>query len=190
MLRRLLPLSLICTLSMAGVARSTTVIPPTFESLVSSSATIFVGEVMDVRAEWMTTPQGRAIKTYVTFRVEDVWKGSVGTVTQLEFLGGTIGGTTMEVVGMPTFREGQRAVLYVSAEARTASPLVGFWHGRMRVEKDPFGVDRVRTFDGRSLASPAEVGVQRANPMISVTPMRLSDLATAVRGRVIAGRAR
>ena len=145
---------------------------------------------MDVRADWLTTPQGRAIKTYVTFRVEDVWKGSVGAVTQLEFLGGTIGGTTMEVVGMPAFREGQRAVLYVSPDVRSASPLVGFWHGRMRVERDPYGVDRVRTYDGRSLGSPAEVGVQRANPLISVTPMRLADLETAVRGQVLAGRAR
>ena len=189
MMRRLLPLSLICTLSMAGVARSTTVMPPTFESLVSSASTIFVGEVMDVRAEWIATSRGRAIKTYVTFKVEDVWKGSVGTVTQLEFLGGTIGGTKMEVVGMPAFREGQRSVLYVSGQ-RNVSPLVGFYHGRMRIEKDPYGVDRVRTYDGRSLGSPAEIGAQRPNYMTSLTPMRLADLASAVRGRVLAGRAR
>jgi hypothetical protein len=189
MLQRLLPLSLICTLLMAGVARSTTVIPPTFESLVSAASTIFVAEVMDVRAEWIATAQGRAIKTYVTFRVEDVWKGSVGTVTQLEFLGGTVGGTTMEVVGMPLFREGQRSVLYVSGQ-RSVSPLVGFYHGRMRVEKDPNGVDRVRTYDGRSLGNPSEVAAQRPGYMTSVTPMRLSDLAAAVRGRVLAGRAR
>ena len=43
-MRRIVPLSLICTLLMAGVARSTTVIPPTFESLVSSANTIFVGD--------------------------------------------------------------------------------------------------------------------------------------------------
>jgi hypothetical protein len=189
-MRRLIPLSLICTLLMAGVARSTTVIPPTFESLVSSANTIFVGEVMDVRAEWIATPRGRAIKTYVTFRVEDVWKGGVGAVTQLEFLGGTIGETTMEVVGMPTFRLGQRSVLYVSGAVRTASPLVGFYHGRMRVEKDPSGVDRVRTYDGRSLGNPSEIGPQRPSYLSSVTPMRLSDLAAAVRGRVLAGRAR
>ena len=189
-MRRLVPLSLICTLLMAGVARSTTVIPPTFESLVSSANTIFVGEVMDVRSEWIATRQGRAITTYVTFKVEDVWKGAVGAVTQLEFLGGTMGDTTMEVVGMPTFHEGQRSVLFVHGEVLSASPLVGFWHGRMRIETDPYGVDRVRTFDGQSLGSPSEVGAQRANPMISITPMRLMDLESAVRSRVLAGRAR
>jgi hypothetical protein len=187
---RLLPLTLLCTLLMAGVARSTTVIPPTFESLVSSASTIFVGQVMDVRAEWFATRDGRAIKTHVTFKVEDVWKGSVGAVTQLEFLGGTVGSTRMEVVGMPVFREGQRTVLFVSGGQRTVSPLVGFYHGRMRVERDPFGVDRVRTYDGRSLGSPSQLSAQRVDPMISVTPMRLADLATAVRGRVLAASAR
>ena len=73
----------------------------------------------------------------MTFRVEESWKGAAGAVTQLEFLGGTIGESTMEVVGMPTFLEGQRSVLFVSSQVRAASPLVGFWHGRMRVEKDP-----------------------------------------------------
>jgi len=58
------------------------------------------------------------------------------------------------------------------------------------VEKDPNGIDRVRTYDGRSLGNPSEVGVNRPNYMLSVTPMRLTDLASAVRGRVLAGRAR
>jgi hypothetical protein len=189
-MQRLLPLVLICTVLMAGVAGSTTVIPPTFESLVAVARTIFVGEVVDVRAEWIATPQGRAIRTRVTFRIEDVWKGAVGAVTQLEFLGGTIGGTTMEVVGMPVFREGQRSVLFVSPEVRTASPLVGFHHGRLRIERDVSGVDRVRTHDGRSLGHPSAVGANRSNYLLSVTPMRLADLAAAVRSRVLAAGAR
>jgi hypothetical protein len=187
---RLLPLSLICTLLMAGVARSTTVVPPTFDSLVSAANTIFVGEVIGVRALWETTPQGRAIVTQVNFKVEDVLKGAVGGVTQLEFLGGTIGETTMDVVGMPAFRDGQRSVLFVSSQVHAASPLVGFWHGRLRVERDPYGVDRIRTYDGRSLGSPSEINAQRPSYLSSVTPMRLTDLAAAVRGRVLAARAR
>ena len=96
----------------------------------------------------------------------------------------------MEVVGMPTFREGQRSVLFVSPEVRAVSPLVGFYHGRLRIERDASGVDRVRTHDGRSLGHPSEVGANRPNYMLSVTPMRLADLASAVRGRVLAGSAR
>ena len=114
----------------------------------------------------------------------------LGGPAALIVLGGTIGETTMEVVGMPTFHEGQRSVLYVTSEAQSASPLVGFWHGRMRVERDINGVDRVRTYDGRSLGSPNEIGAQRPNYMWSVTPMRLADLEIAVKSRVLAGRPR
>jgi hypothetical protein len=181
-MRRIVTLALLATLVAAGSARSTTVIPPTFDALVGQARTIFVGEAIDQRAYWVNTPQGRAIKTMVTFRVEDVWKGSLGVVTQLEFLGGTIGETTMEVVGMPTFTAGQRSVLFVSG-SRAVSPLVGFMYGRLRVERDPNGVDRVRTHDGRSLGSTAEVGPQRPNYMLSITPMRLSELESAVRAR-------
>lgn len=188
-MRRLLPLSLVWTLAFAGAAGSTTVIPPSFDALVSRANTIFVGEVIGQRAIWISTPQGRAIRTQVTFKVEDVWKGAAGAVTQLEFLGGTIGDTTMEVTGMPTFSVGQRTVLFV-APSRQISPLVGFMHGRLRIERDYAGVDRVRTHDGRSLGSVTEIGPQRPSYMLSVTPMRLSDLASAVKARVVAGRAR
>lgn len=189
-MRRLFTLSFFCTLLAVTPARATTVIPPTFESLVSSANTIFVGEVMDVRSEWIATPQGRGIMTHVIFKVEDVWKGAAGATTQLDFLGGTIGAMTMEVVGMPIFREGQRSVLFVSGEVAAVSPLVGFYHGRLRIERDVNGVDRVRTYDGRSLGSPDQVGANKASYMASVTPMRLGDLETAVRARVGAGRAR
>src|SRR4026208_1434548 len=107
-MRRLLTLSLICTLLMAGVASSTPVMPPPFETLVSSANTIFVGEVMDVSSEWISTRDGRAIITKVTFKVEDVWKGASGAVTQLEFLGGTGGEMTMGGGGMAAGREGPR----------------------------------------------------------------------------------
>lgn len=187
---RLSLLTAVCTLAAASVARSTTVIPPTFDALVSGANTIFVGEVMNVRAEWQATPGGRAIVTFVTFRVEDVWKGDVGAVTQLSFMGGEIGDIGMKVHGMPTFTMGQRDVLFVSGEARKVSPLVGLMYGRMRVERDTASrVDRVRTHDGQALGSVAQVGPQRAAPSLaSITPMRLSDLESAVRSRLGAAR--
>ena len=192
MFRRLLLLTMVCTVAAVGVARSTTVIPPTFDALVSSAATIFVGEVMNVRSEWETTRNGRTIITLVTFRVEDVWKGDLGAVTQLEFLGGEIGDLGMRVEGSPVFRLGQRDVLFVNSIVRAVSPLVGFMHGRMRVERDTVsGVDRVRTFDGRALGSVAQIGPQRAAPSLaSITPMRLAELETAVLSRLGAGRPR
>ena len=52
MFRRLLPLTVVCSLLATGIARSTTVIPPSFDALVASAGTIFVGEAMNIRSEW------------------------------------------------------------------------------------------------------------------------------------------
>lgn len=185
MFRRLSLLIMVCLLAAASVARATTVIPPTFDQLVAEAKTIFVGEVISQRAVMDNSSQGRSIHTIVTFRVEDVWKGSLGVVTQLEFLGGTVDDLTMDVAGMPQFSVGQRSVLFVGSTVRSASPLVGFMHGRFRIERDlQSGVDRVRTFDGQSLGSTASLGIQRTPSLTSVTAMRLTDFATAVRTRV------
>ena len=192
MLRRFVPFAVLALLVTAGVAQSTTVIPPTFDQLVSGAQSVFVAEVIAVRAVWRDNPQGRSIKTLVTFRVEEVWKGQASPVTQLEFLGGTIDDVTMKVHGVPSFRPGQRDVLFVeNGSIRMVSPLVGFMHGRMRVERDPgTGLDRVRTYDGRSFNSTAEIGAARASSTVFQAPMRLSDLESAVRARASAGRAR
>jgi hypothetical protein len=190
-MRRLLPLTLAALVAATGVVRSTTVIPPTFDELVSGAQSIFVGEAIGQRAYWQASPQGRSIKTSVTFRVEDVWKGQVGPITQLEFLGGTLDGLVMEVVGVPRFSTGQRDVLFVGETVRVASPLVGFMHGRMRIEREPAsGIDRVRTFDGQSLVTTAQLGPARAPIPMGVAAMRLSDFKAQVLGRVAAGRAR
>jgi hypothetical protein len=187
---RLLALSLIASLLMASDAHSTIVIPPTFDALVASASTIFVGDVIDVRSQWIATRDGRAIVTTVTFKVEDVWKGAAGAITALEFMGGTVGGMTMEVVGMPQFSDGQRSVLFVSGAAKSVSPLVGFYHGRMRVEQDPGGVDRVRTYDGHPLADPTAIGGSQTRSLAAAGAMRLSDLEAAVRNRILAGKQR
>jgi hypothetical protein len=188
MLRRLATVGF-CAVLGAGVASSTTVIPPTFDQLVSNAQLIFVGEVANVHSIWEATPRGgRSIVSIVTLRVEDVWKGSVGSMTQLEFLGGEVDGMVMEVVGMPTFRLGQRDVLFVGETVRQASPLVGFMHGRFRVERNSVsGVDRVRTFDGRGLGTIAEIGANLPPRFEAITPMRLDDFKVAVQTR---GRAR
>jgi hypothetical protein len=183
---------LLSTLAWVAVAKATTVIPPTFDQLVNTAQYVFVGEVIDVRAAWRTSGGRPVIKTVVTFRVEDVWKGSASPTTQLEFLGGTIDGVTLTVHGVPAFRIGQRQVLFVENGAiPMVSPLVGLMHGRMQVERDPAtGVERVRTYDGRSFLDTAEIGAQRAAGGTVRAPMRLSAFKSAVMLRAQQGRAR
>ena len=189
MLRRVALLGLLCVFLPPRVASSTIVIAPSFDELVARAQSIFVGQVIDRQSIWESSPQGRAIVTQVTFKVDDVWKGSVGPITRLEFLGGTIGEVSLDVSGVPAFAPGQRDVLFVTADARAISPLVGLMYGRLRIERDTVsGVDRIRAFDGRSVGSLADIGRPRSSSFALVTPMRLTDIADAVRARVRAGR--
>ena len=48
--------------------RATTVIPPSFDELVSRAELIFQGSVTDVRSQWVGEGAQRHIVTYVTFK--------------------------------------------------------------------------------------------------------------------------
>lgn len=188
------PFSLLVVLALLAQARgasSTTIVPPTFDDLVSRAETIFIGEVVDQRSEWEITPGGRSIVTLVTFDVARVLKGSPTVRTQLTFLGGRIDDLTMQVADMPAFRVGDRDVLFVSADHHAASPIVGFAYGRFRVTRDPVsGADVVRTHDGRPLVSTTDITSRVALALQPVAPMRLGEFESTVRQRLAALRAR
>jgi len=73
LLRALLFLTLI--LLAFPAANATTVIPPTFDELVTRAETIFEGTVTGMRSEWTGEGANRHIVTYVTFKIEDAIKG-------------------------------------------------------------------------------------------------------------------
>ena len=143
----------------ATAAYATTVVPPTFEQMVARSQVVFVGQTVDVRSQWISTPSGPAIVTRVTFKVVRTLKGELGGQTVLEFLGGTVGEYRMEVVGMPRFRVGDEDVLFVDEHDRPVSPVVGFAHGRFRVLEDPAtGRRSVARFNFEPLAAVTDIG--------------------------------
>ena len=177
----LLTAVLVCT----AVASATTVIPPTFDELVSQAETIFVGRAVDSRSEFDVSAGGRSIVTHITFSVERVLKGRVGPLTELTFQGGTVGDLRMDIADMPRFQIGDRDVLFVSSEQRTISPLVGFSYGRFRLVRDSAtGGDQVRTHDGRPIASTAELGRPYSLALQSVRPMLYTEFESAVRSRM------
>jgi hypothetical protein len=166
-------------------AAATTMVPVTFPELVNNAELIFIGEVVDQRAAWEDSRDGRSIITIVTFNVTRVLKGRAGLTTQLTFLGGTIGDVTMTVSGMPQFHVGDRDVLFAGPAANAVSPLVGFAQGRVRIERDArTGADRVRTYDGRALVATKALGTPRTTSLAAAEPMLLSDFETEVRQRV------
>src|SRR5881394_3293524 len=111
LLRSLLFLSLI--LLALPAADATTVIPPTFDELVTKAETIFEGTVTGMRSEWTGEGTNRHIVTYVTFKIQDAIKGAVGSEYTIRMFGGTVNGQTMEVSDAPKFKVGDRDILFV-----------------------------------------------------------------------------
>jgi hypothetical protein len=136
----LLSVVLACTL--APLARAMSVIPPTFEELVAESDTVVRGTVTAVRAEEFDSPQGRGVRTLVTFRIERTLKSTASAAAStadtltLSFLGGTVGPRTLRVVGMPTFTVGQRQLVFAARNGAVMCPLIGAGHGRYHVVTD------------------------------------------------------
>ena len=140
LLRVLLLLS--CVTLAVPVARATTVIPPTFDQLVTDAEIIFEGTVTAMRSEWAGQGSDRHIVTYVTFKIEDAIKGALGADYTIRMFGGTVDGQTMEVTDAPRFKAGDRDILFVEHNGTQFIPLVGIMHGRFHVQADESGTER------------------------------------------------
>jgi hypothetical protein len=146
------------TFALVSMALATTVIPPTFDDLVTRAEMIFQGTVTDVRSEWTGEGGQRHIASYVTFKVDDAIKGNPGAKVTLNMMGGTVGGETMEVTDAPKFKVGDRDILFVENNGTQFIPLVGIMHGRFHVQKDGNGRDVVLTNDGAPLTDVNQLG--------------------------------
>ena len=118
-------------------AQATTVIPPSFDELVSKAELIFEGTVKNVQSRWEGEGAMRHIQTYVTFNVHDVMKGQAQKEYTISMLGGTVDNQTMEVTDVPKFKVGNRDILFIQNNGSQFVPLVGIMHGRVKVVADP-----------------------------------------------------
>ena len=71
-------LALVSIFMAASGSQATTVIPPTFDDLVTKAEIIFQGAVTDVKSQWIGEGAERRIVTFVTFKVDDSIKGAPG----------------------------------------------------------------------------------------------------------------
>jgi hypothetical protein len=170
--------------------RGTIIIPPTFAQLVQRADLIFVGQVLAARSEWRQQPDHKVIKTLVTFQVAEVLKGTGRTPLTLEFLGGTVGDTSLEIDGVPTFRVGEHAVLFVEKNGIELCPLVGLRHGKLRVERaGPTGPSILILPNDQKLTDVAEMGasapdVARRGLAAKASPLTLEQFCLQVRQQV------
>ncbi len=168
----------------AAPLRASSVVPPTFETLVDSATDIFIGSVTRRECRWVNTAGGAVIFTYITFDIEESLKGAARAQTTLQFRGGTVGDVTLHVADMPEFEVGDRDLLFVG-DRTAVSPLVGFMHGRFRIQHDASGnVDRVRTHDGHPLVSTSALGRSQVPPPATEVGLSLPALRSEILARL------
>lgn len=156
-LRSLLLMSAL-VLALATV-QATTVIPPTFDQLVDEAEMIFEGTVKETKSEWTGEGANRHIVTYVTFTIEDPIKGALGADYTIRMFGGTVGKDTMMATDTPTFKIGDRDILFVEKNGTQFIPLVGIMHGRFRVQQDEVSAhESVAKDNGARVSNLAKLG--------------------------------
>ena len=165
-------------------ARATTVIPPTFDELVTQAEMIFEGTVTGTRSEWTGEGSNRHIVTYVTFKIEDAIKGTVGAEYTIRMFGGTIGDQTIEVTDAPKFKMGDRDILFVEHNGSQFIPLVGIMHGRFHVQTEPNGANEKITKDsGAAMANVAKLGQDEVAAATGAA-MSKADFKAAIRQKL------
>ena len=182
LLRSLVFLSLI-SLALPA-ARATTVIPPTFDELVTQAEMIFEGTVTGTRSEWTGEGANRHIVTYVTFKIDDAIKGAVGAEYTIRMFGGTVGDQTIEVTDAPKFKMGDRDILFVEHNGSQFIPLVGIMHGRFHVQADASGTNEKITKDsGAAMANVAKLGQDEVAAATGAA-MSKADFKAAIRQKL------
>ncbi|HEY8835334.1 MAG TPA: hypothetical protein VIM09_07085 [Chthoniobacterales bacterium] len=164
--------------------RATTVIPPTFDELVTNAEMIFEGTVTTMRSEWTGQGADRHIVTYVSFKIEDAIKGTPGDEYTIRMFGGTVDGQTMEVTDAPRFKAGDRDILFVEHNGTQFIPLVGIMHGRFHVLPDESGAnEKIAKDNGAPLANVAKLG-QDENAAVSGTALSKAEFKAAIRQKM------
>lgn len=153
----------------------------TFEQVVTQAQLIFVGTVVRTESEWRTTPEGRAIVTVVTFRVERLHKGASQGEISLEFLGGRVGDVSLEVSGVPRFNVGQEDVICAVTAGPQVSPIAGFNQGRFRINRDvTTGRRYVTTHDGLVITGVQALGRRELTAKSPSEGMTLEQFEQAI----------
>ena len=164
----------------AGLAWATAFEPKNFDQLVAEADAIFVGTASAAAARKL--PEG-AIVTDVSFTRLQVIKGNVSDSSlTLMTAGGSVGGETFEIRGLPRFRMDVSYLVFVQGNGTTIFPVVGGDQGMFQLKTDAATAASL-VFNARGLpvASPSvlqSVGLQ------APAPIPLADFLAAIKRRL------
>jgi hypothetical protein len=162
--------------------RATMFIPVPIEDLAASSVAILIGTVTDLTA--VRSPAGE-IFTLVRVAVEEVVKGTVAApVITLKEDGGAVGNQREVVFGTPSFRRGERVLLFLTVRADGSLRTNHLALGKFRIEIGTSGMPHARQHVGHGATI-----VARDGKTTTALEAPLGDLLAAVKQTAARGSA-
>jgi len=125
-------------------AGASTFVAMSDQQLVAQSDAIVVGKVLETFSYW--NDEHTMIYTEAVINVQRVVVGEAPALINVRTAGGVVGSYKVEATGFPTFREGQRQLLFVHRSDAGVVELTGYRQGQFYVQK---------TAEGREMAVPA-----------------------------------
>lgn len=126
--------------------------------MAAASELVFEGRVVDVQSRW--DDDGTAIRTFVTFEVTEVLKGTAGPTLTLSFLGGAVDRVRLSVTDLNLPVPGEKGVYFIEDTGREqVNPFYGWSQGHFLLVGDPSGKgERVLTADARPVLGLKQAG--------------------------------
>lgn len=140
------------------------------EELVAKARSVVQGRVIEVQSFW--NRQGTAILTEAVVEVEDTLLGREASLVRLITFGGEVGGYVIEAHGFPSFRKGQRLLVFLEparAGEDGAHRVLGYRQGQFEIRTNKRGQEiavpawesaeqvRILKADGTEAAAPRAV---------------------------------
>ncbi len=135
-------------------ARATTLVYDNDGELAEQSEAVVLGKVVDVGSEYV--PETHGVRTRVRIRVDTVVAGRAdGNSVELTELGGEVAELSEKVFGVPSYRVGERVLVFLQRDRHGRLHTTGLSAGKYTVQANPGGawVAR-RDYRGASLLRP------------------------------------
>ena len=180
---RWLALAVVTVLS--GAAQASVVERLPLSELARRSDAIVVGQVLSTETRW--SDDHHHLFRRVTVQVEERWKGQGPEEIVLLLRGGELDGIQEQVLGVPFFDDGLRAVFFLRRHGDVHS-LVGLGQGALELSLDESGKQwGAQRLENLSLAGPGVQGQMQISEHGEggLGPVRLEDLRAAVKALTV-----
>jgi len=117
---------------LAVVANATTLARLRFEELARQATAVARVRCVGAESKW----QDGEIWTETQFEVEDQSKGALPGLITVRMLGGVVGPVRSHVEGVPAFRAGEEAYLFLWARGGEPYRVLGWTQGTFRIARD------------------------------------------------------